>query len=104
MLTHYNSIISALEATPHATKSLRRALIGKGYLFPNDSSTAEQLVTLILKQIELSADQYGEFIIMLRNIPGMDLTTKTLTSMIYYLLFLFFLAMGGQKTGFKQFS
>ena len=96
MLKYDRSIIKALKSMPSATESLRQVFVRKGYLHPTDTPTAEQLVTFVLKRIELSADHYKEFIAMLCDIKGMELTVKILTSMTYNLLCLFLLALGGQ--------
>jgi len=75
-----NSIVTYLKSNPSASDTLSRIFIEKGWLNVTATATADrredQLVTLVLGRIELDVNQYGEFIAILNDVPGMDLIVK----------------------------
>ena len=79
MRTNLSSISRALQLNPSASQSLRQKFKEKEWLGLTANPTEEQLVTLVLGRIEQDVNQYGEFIAMLCDIEGMDLTMSTLT-------------------------
>ena len=81
MQTNQSWIIRALEYNPSAKDSLRRKFKDQGWLTPGEDSTAEKLVSHALGRIEMDPNQYGKFIIMLRDIEGMDLIVNKVTGM-----------------------
>ena len=71
-----NNIITTLKSTPGATDILTGMYKQKGWM----NITEDQLVTLALDRIKQDSNQYDLFIGMLRDINGMDLTVKRITS------------------------
>ena len=85
MRNNLNRIVRYLKSSPSANGTLSWKFIEKGWLAAIANPTEDQLVTLLLGRIEYDANQYGEFIDMLRDIEGMDLIVKSLTGMAYHL-------------------
>ena len=102
MRTNLDAIVDTLESNEPASQTLRRKVKAKGWLGLATNLTAEELVTLVLGRIEHDANQYGEFIAMLRDIEGMDLIVKTLPGMAYYLSYITSLVVGKGVGGFQM--
>ena len=83
VITNLESITTALQLNPPASQSLRQKCKEKKWLGLAANPREEQLATFVLGRIEQDANQYDEFITMLRDIEGMDLIVKTLTGMTY---------------------
>ena len=79
--TNLSSIITALQSNPSARNSLRQKFKEKGWLSITESPTEEQLVTHALGRIELDPKQYRVFLVMLRDVEGLDLIVNRLTGM-----------------------
>ena len=80
VLSNMDGIISALKLTSDATDKLTRKYKQKGWMNITGKPTEDELVTLALNRIQQDPNQYGLFIDMLRDIPGMDLTVDRITS------------------------
>ena len=78
VMNNLSSITEALQLNPHASQSVRQKFKEKGWLSIAANSTEQELVALVLGRIELDASQYGEFIAILNDVPGMDLIVKKL--------------------------
>ena len=78
VLQNIKTIVSALIATPGATDSLRMNYVGNGLLEITAEVDAKGLVTQALNRIKDGGKAYDEFIAMLKEIAGMDLTVTKL--------------------------
>ena len=83
MRTNLSSITRGIRSLPRARRALSLRFKEKEWLDLTASPTEEQLVTLVLGRIEQDANQYDEFLAMLRDIEGMDLIVNTLTGMTW---------------------
>ena len=75
-----NNIITTLKLTPGATDMLTGMYKQKRWMNITVHPTEGQLVTLALDRIQQDSNQYDLFIDMLRDISGMDLIVKRITS------------------------
>ena len=83
MRAHLSIITSTLQLNPSASQSLRLKYQEKRWLSLTASPAEDELVKLVLGRIEQDANQYDEFLAMLRDIEGMDLIVNTLTGMTW---------------------
>lgn len=76
--SNISKITSALENTLGATKQLSELYKQNEWLSLAVDATETDLVNTALNRIKQEASQFKLFVGMLREIPGMDLTVKTL--------------------------
>ena len=79
--TNLSSITRALQLNLSASQRLKWKFQEKGWLSLTANPAEDELVKLVLGRIEQDANQYDEFLAMLRDIEGMDLIVNTLTGM-----------------------
>ena len=80
VLCNNYDIITALRSIPDAKDKLTGKYKQGQWIDITGTPTEDQMVNLALQRIKQDPKQYDIFIDMLRDIPGMDITVKRITS------------------------
>ena len=71
-------ISDAIRQAPSALGAVTLKFVEKGWIRGGDNLTPDQICTMALGRIELDANQFGDFVDILKDTRGMDIIAHTL--------------------------
>lgn len=75
------SISDAIRQTPSALGALTLKFVEKGWIRGGDNPTPDQICIMVLGRIELNANEFWNFLDILKDTEGMDIIACTLKCM-----------------------